>query len=40
MVEQEKESIKNAILLAVIRCNKNHKLIKIYKEIFTIIIGF
>lgn len=40
MDRQEKESIKNALLLAVIRCNRNHKLIKIYKEIFTIIVGF
>lgn len=39
MEKQEKQTIKNTILLAVIRCNKNHKLIKIYKEIFTIIIG-
>lgn len=40
MDRQEKDNIKNAILLAVIRCNRNHKLIKIYKEIFTIIVGF
>lgn len=39
MDSSEKEAIKNAILLAVIRCNRNHKLIKLYKEIFTIIIG-
>jgi hypothetical protein len=39
MDKSEKEAIKNAILLAVIRCNRNHKLIKLYKEIFTIIIG-
>lgn len=40
MDRQEKDTIKNALLLAVIRCNRNHKLIKIYKEIFTIIVGF
>lgn len=34
----EKELIKSALLVAVIRCNKNFKLIKLYKEIFTIII--
>ena len=26
-------------MLAVMRCHRNHKLIKLYKEIFTIIIG-
>lgn len=25
--------------MAVMRCHRNHKLIKLYKEIFTIIIG-
>ena len=36
---KEKEQIKGALLLAVIRCQQAHKLIKLYKEIFTIIIG-
>jgi hypothetical protein len=36
----EKELIKSALLVAVIRCNKNFKLIKLYKEIFTIIITY
>ena len=36
----EKDQIKGALLVAVIRCNRTHKLIKLYKEIFTIIIGY
>ena len=36
---KEKEQIKGALLLAVIRCQQAHKLIKLYKEVFTIIIG-
>ena len=35
----EKESIRGALLLAVMRCHRSHKLIKLYKEVFTIIIG-
>ena len=35
----EKEQIKGALLLAMIRCNRSHKLVKLYKEVFTNIIG-
>ena len=32
---EEKNMIRGAILVAVTRCQKSHKLIKLYKEIFT-----
>jgi hypothetical protein len=31
--------MKGALVLAVMRCHRNHKLIKLYKEVFTNIIG-
>ena len=37
--KSEKESIRGALVLAVMRCHRNHKLIKLYKEIITIITG-
>lgn len=37
--ESEKQQIRSALLIAVTRCHRNHKLIKLYKEVFTIITG-
>ena len=35
----QKQHIKNALILAVMRCHKTHKLIKLYKQVITIIVG-
>ena len=39
LMSEEKNMIKNALVMAVIRCAKNHKLIKLYREIITIVVS-
>lgn len=36
---EEKEKIKSILMVAMIRCSQSHKLIKLYKEIVTIVVG-
>jgi uncharacterized membrane protein YuzA (DUF378 family) len=38
--EAEREQIRNTLVLAIIRCAKNHLLIKLYREILTTVIGY
>lgn len=38
--KEEKDQIRNALVEAMIRCGKNYQLIKLYREIITIVTSF
>lgn len=40
LTPNEKNQIRNALVLAIIRCANNHMLIKLYREVLTTVIGY
>ncbi len=40
LTENDKNQIKGAIVTAICRCNQDIKLIKIYREVLSIMVGY